>query len=502
MFQVGSDQTEVVEYKLTDEANEELDRAQVALYRALLQRALGLDAAPVILRFSPRLEETRLDRGESDVLVEQRLVPLLQEMAEWEAEPLRAPATHRRDLCSGCPVRLRCGRAYADALDCRDDPPAGGTRHSLTAEGRLVLGVVPEFASAVAVEPDPEGEAEGRLLRDRCLALLRKLGVSATATKPPRVGPRLVSVDVYARGQVKRLDQAASDVIHSLESEFEMRTTYERPAGTRRFTAERSHPRTVQLRRLLRQRTTWLRERAGRFVVGEGLDGTVEVGDLASPASCHLVVGGMTGSGKSVFLRAMLASLTAFHAPTALRFTLVDPKRVSFGQIVARGLSDYLTGPVCHEVSEALRQLDGLVDEMERRYLLLERGNAEDIDSLNEEASDEARLAHHVVVIDEFAELMVNRAMRQQFVDAVQRLGAKARAAGIHLVLATQRPDAKVVPGIVKANMTGRVALRVQSTTNSRIILDQGGAESLLGNGDLLADLGRGIVRAQTPYVP
>jgi S-DNA-T family DNA segregation ATPase FtsK/SpoIIIE len=102
-------------------------------------------------------------------------------------------------------------------------------------------------------------------------------------------------------------------------------------------------------------------------------------------------------------------------------------------------------------------------------------------------------------VVDEFQDLLADKATRQAFLDGVKRLGAKARAAGIHLVCATQRPDKSTVPGEIKANLNGRIALRVQAQVNSRIILDRGGAELLLGKGDLLADLGHGVVRAQAP---
>jgi S-DNA-T family DNA segregation ATPase FtsK/SpoIIIE len=104
-----------------------------------------------------------------------------------------------------------------------------------------------------------------------------------------------------------------------------------------------------------------------------------------------------------------------------------------------------------------------------------------------------------VVLVDEFQDLVAARATRDRFVDIVQRLGSKARASGIHLVLATQRPTRENVPGGIKANLPGRIALKVASALESRIILDEAGAESLLGKGDLLADLGQGRVRAQAP---
>jgi S-DNA-T family DNA segregation ATPase FtsK/SpoIIIE len=136
---------------------------------------------------------------------------------------------------------------------------------------------------------------------------------------------------------------------------------------------------------------------------------------------------------------------------------------------------------------------------MEARYTLFEKARVQDVHDYNEGAWEP--LPRRVVVVDEFADLLVDKSTTQAFLDAVKRLGAKARAAGIHLVCATQRPDRTAVPGAIKANLGGKIALKVQAQVNSRIILDQAGAEHLLGRGDLLADLGHGVVRAQAPLV-
>lgn len=145
--------------------------------------------------------------------------------------------------------------------------------------------------------------------------------------------------------------------------------------------------------------------------------------------------------------------------------------------------------------------LEPLIDSMEERYELFQAAQVTDIGEFNEQADATDRLERRLVVIDEFQDLITDKATTQAFFAAVRRLGAKARAAGIHIVLATQRPDKDVVPPIVKANLGGKIALQVASKTNSRIILDEGGAEHLLGKGDLLANLGRGLVRAQAPLL-
>ena len=129
---------EVIEYKLTDEANDDTDRAQVALYRELLRVADGVKATPVILRFSPTLRETTLTADSADAMVERVLLPLLDNMVTWAAEPESVPATHRRDLCSACPVARECAETYPERLGVRDDPPAPWSwRHHHSGRGAL-----------------------------------------------------------------------------------------------------------------------------------------------------------------------------------------------------------------------------------------------------------------------------------------------------------------------------------------------------------------------------
>jgi S-DNA-T family DNA segregation ATPase FtsK/SpoIIIE len=488
----ASGAVDVVEYKLTDEANQELDQAQVALYRRLLRACLDVDAEPVILRFNPGLIVTRLSPSAADALLERTLLPLVARMRGWAADPGTAPATTRHDLCGACPVRAECAAVYRDHLDPRDLPPAGAARPRPAPEGHLA----PPAADAeppLAPAADAEGHAEAEELEKLIVAELRRLGIMISVARRT-VGPRLLRVEVLvSRARVAQLDALAKDVEHHLA---ERDVHYERDGAKRLFVAARKAPRPVDLAALLARKAPYLRARPGRFLLGEGIDGEVIAGDLSDGSSCHLLVAGQTGSGKSVLLRALVASLAHYHPPAAIRFTLVDPKRVTFGAF-AQALAAHLEGPVCYDAEALLPELDDLVAEMEQRYQRFERAKVQDIDDYNEIAREP--LARRVIVVDEFQDLLSDKATRQGFLDGVKRLGAKARAAGIHLVCATQRPDKNTVPGEIKANLNGRIALRVQQAANSRIILDQGGAERLLGKGDLLADLGHGVVRAQAP---
>ncbi|HVK63579.1 MAG TPA: FtsK/SpoIIIE domain-containing protein [Polyangium sp.] len=485
------DTVDVVEYKLTDETNQELDQAQVALYRYLLRCAFELDAEPLLLRFKPGLIETKLSPVAADGIVERTLLPLLGRMVSWSEHPETTPATSRRDLCPACPVRPACVETYRDTLEPRDQPPAGAARPMPDPAGRITLSLPREPMGTLP--DDPDGMTEAEALAAQIVAHLKRQGVIASLGRKT-VGPRLLRIEVTSpRQRVAQLDRAAQDVEHHLAGS---NVRFEREEARRYFTAPRKVPRKVVLEMLLARKAAFLRERPGRFVLGEGLDGEVIAGDLADGSSCHLLVAGQTGSGKSVLLRALVVGLCHFHPPAALRFTLVDPKRVTFGGLAA-GIGAHLAGPIVYDVEVLLAELDALVAEMEERYTLFEHRKVQSIDDYNDVAP--APLPRRVVVVDEFQDLVASRATRQPFLDAVKRLGAMARAAGIHLVLATQRPDRMTVPGEIKANLGGRVALRVQEVINSRIILDQGGAEELLGKGDFYADLGHGLVRGQAP---
>lgn len=482
---------EVVEYKLTDEANQELDQAQVALYRWLSRRALDLDADPLILRFKPGLVETKLSPVAADGIVERTVLPWIEKMVNWSEHPEMAPPTSRRDLCPTCPMRQACVETYRDTLDPRDLPPAGAARPIPDPDGRLIS--LPPREPVDAMPTDSEGKAEADSIAAQIVAQLKRQGVIVGIGRKT-VGPRLVRIEVTSpRQRVAQLDRAADDVEHHLAGHG---VRFEREAARRWFSAPRKTPRRVELEALLARRAAFLRERPGRFVLGEGLDGEVIAGDLADGSSCHLLVAGQTGSGKSVLLRALTLGLCHFHPPSAIRFLLVDPKRVTFGGIAA-GMGAHLDGPILYDVEALLPELEALVAEMEERYALFESRNVQNIDDYNE--MTKAPLPRRVVVVDEFQDLITSRASRQPFLNAVKRLGSMARAAGIHLVFATQRPDRTTVPGEIKANLGGRIALRVQEVVNSRIILDQAGAEELLGKGDFYADLGHGLVRGQAP---
>ncbi|HEU5059524.1 MAG TPA: FtsK/SpoIIIE domain-containing protein, partial [Kofleriaceae bacterium] len=405
---------------------------------------------------------------------------------------------------AACPVRADCIETYPERLAPRDEPPAGATRPRPDPTGDLYEPPVTGRPAAPAPARGPTAidraaAAAAEKTRRLILDILKKQGVSHPTAPPPVVGARLVQIEVsVSRGSVAALERAAADVEHRLAADHGLTAHFSKKGALRVFTVPRAAPRPVHLSDLLAARADYLAARPGRFVVGEAADGSPLTGDLSDPSCCHLLIGGVTGSGKSVLLRAIAASLVHFQSPSAINLTLIDPKRISFGRLAA-GLAAHLHRPLVHSTDEAVPILAELVDEMELRYDLFDGARVQDIDEYNETQSPAERLVRRVVIIDEFQDLITQRPTRDAFLDAVQRLGAKARAAGIHLILSTQRPTRDAVPTSIKANLPGKIALKVTSAGESRIILDARGAEDLLGKGDLLADLGHSPVRAQAP---
>lgn len=193
----------------------------------------------------------------------------------------------------------------------------------------------------------------------------------------------------------------------------------------------------------------------------------------------HLLVAGSTGSGKSVFLNVAILSILSKLTSSECKVALVDPKRVEFG--LYRDVP-HLFAPIASEVDDIDKLLIKLIEEMDVRYDELRRVDVKSIGAYNKQ--EEKKLPYIVVVIDELADLMMISG--KGLSDKITRLAQLARAAGIHMIMATQRPVVEIMTGLIKANMPARVAFRVESKQDSRIILDEGGAEMLVGKGEML----------------
>lgn len=254
------------------------------------------------------------------------------------------------------------------------------------------------------------------------------------------------------------------------------------------------HRDTVSLRELID--SDEYRKAKGKltFAVGKDIEGNIIIGDIAKMP--HMLVAGTTGSGKSVFTNSIILSILYHASPDEVKLILIDPKKVEFP---IYNKIPHLLIPVVTEPLKAAGALGWAVNEMNKRYLMFEANNVKNLQEFNDmvleerskpvEEQDEIRakidlLPQIVIVVDEFADLMM--AARSEVEDSVLRLAQLARAAGIHMIIATQSPRADVLTGLIKSNIPSRVSLSVSSNVDSRVILDESGAEKLLGNGDLL----------------
>ena len=235
------------------------------------------------------------------------------------------------------------------------------------------------------------------------------------------------------------------------------------------------------------------------FPVGKNIEGRIITGDISKMP--HLLIAGTTGSGKSVFTNSIIMSILYNASPDEVKLILVDPKQVEFP--IYNGIPHLLI-PVVTEARKAAGALGWAVTEMMKRYKLFSDNGVRDIGDYNEFVKDKegmAPLPKIVIVVDELADLMM--AAPKEVEESICRIAQLARAAGMHLIIATQSPRVDIVTGLIKANIPSRVALKVSNQMDSRVILDEGGAEKLLGNGDLLyKPVGVGKpVRIQGSYV-
>ena len=239
------------------------------------------------------------------------------------------------------------------------------------------------------------------------------------------------------------------------------------------------------------------------YVIGCDTNGKIRVGDLTQGP--HTLIAGSTGAGKSVFVNGIIASILATRHPTHVRFVMIDPKRVEYAQYQNLG---HLLHPIVDEIPHAIRILHGLCEIMEERYKFLSKAGFQSVEqwnaakcpnlhSITNEQLKE-RIYPIIVFIDEYADLVMQD---KNAAALVTRLGQKARAAGIHLVLCTQHPLAKIISTAITTNFPTRVAFQVQTASASRVILDTGGAENLLRKGDMIYQDPTESFRAQGPFV-
>jgi len=461
----------VVEYKL-GLTSPEADLCQACLYYEMLRASAEDKTAGslAMLRFLPQLKETFYPAKDL-VGCRDWLIQLIGSIAGVAARPpaYGAPRTGEPPVDTERKIDRNIDIDNEEQKTAGEQGDGQAKSHQL---GRHLLRVLEEFGSPAVIEGEPfagptfvryvlqpmKGVTAHRILRQN-LDLQVRLRLDAAPMIHVHEG-RLV-VDLQRRDRQKVLFSSIRDQLPALSGNG-----------------------------------------CAKVPVGVTLEGKLHFADLSNPVNSHILVAGTAGSGKSEWLRSAIAGLLLTNTPETLRLVLIDPKRNAFSDLKDSPFllsENSIVYPPEHSVTDVLRIL---IDEMERRYQDFEKHGADDLGRYILKTGDRSK-PRIVCVCDEYADLVTaNRAVRREIESSISRLGAKARAAGIHLILATQRPSREVIVGVLRANMSCKVGLRTQSSIESRIILEDSGTEKLLGNGDLLfCDIGK-PVRLQSPYLP
>jgi len=460
------------------------------LFSLMLVTGLPLSGIPGRIRRGVPPEKVR-------EMVKEKMVP--REAWEEGAPPRPAPAEPAKPV----PPRVVPPR------------PAAEEAHPARAEGKKF--VLPPLDLLEA----PVGAAEGideETLHGNARALLSKLaehGIDGQITEI-RTGPLITMYEFRPAPGIKanRVSAMADDLALAMRCES-VRVVPNIPGkGVMGFEIPNARRSPIVLRELLGCPAYAAAGPTLTLAMGKDIFGDPVVRDLAKMP--HLLIAGATGSGKSVALHTMILSILFRATPEEVRLILVDPKMLELS--LYDGIP-HLYHPVVTQPRDAAQVLKWAVGEMRGRYQLMMENGVRHIDAFNQfvekrrrgsgrakgngEGDDLSKLPYIVIVIDELADLMMTTAARREVEDFITQLTQMARAAGIHLVFATQRPSVDVLTGVIKANFPSRVSFKVTSQFDSRTILDQSGAETLLGFGDMLflqPGVG-GIVRVHGPYV-
>lgn len=369
--------------------------------------------------------------------------------------------------------------------------------------GRVRGGVFPPPLELIGPETDESDIITQEMARpwgERIIDTLAQFGIKAELAEV-LIGPTVIQFRIQPHPGVKvsqiialSNDMALSLAVASLRVEAPI-------PGKPYVGIEIPNPkrRGITLRSILEDESFTDTDRVLPLPMGVTINGeSLVVGLEEMP---HMLVAGTTGSGKSVFINCCIVGLCSKLTPDELRMILVDPKQVEMA--IYEKLPHLLTPPVI-DTKKAVHVLGWAVREMERRYSMCRTAKVRSIASYNEVALPKDRMPHIVIILDEFADLMMTGKKDSNDVeDYIVRIAQMARAVGIHLILATQRPSAQVVTGLIKANVPGRVAFTLAQMMDSRIILDTPGAEKLLGRGDMLFSYTKTPkpLRIQSPWI-
>jgi S-DNA-T family DNA segregation ATPase FtsK/SpoIIIE len=520
----------VVEYKTYQSPDPSAQLAQVALYGYMLRARIGVPINSAVYSVLPDWQELTFTWDELENTVHQLIPYKLQHMRQWVVwQPGKAdppPSTAQPHLCDICPQRTKCQTLFTQVsgaqLGNHDQiskaPKSPSPKHQNPtkiikqpkAPVDVLIAQAEEPASSdnlqsSSSEPKvtlPTSEIlDPEQIACQLVATLQSFGIEVT-----HVGSVLAPAFI----RVKLKPSLGVKVNAILKSSNDLRVQLGLMAAP--LIAPQAGYVSVDLPRGDRQSAyfdQYLKpqrlpiETATRIAIGVDLDGKLIEADLSDPNTCHFLVGGTTGSGKSEFLRSLLLSLLIRQSPDQLRIALVDPKRVTFPEFETM---EWLLGSIVKDSESAVELMEQLVGEMESRYQRFEQTRCNDLGAYNQRMHQQGgkRLPRIVCIFDEYADFMAEKEIAKALELSIKRLGAMARAAGIHLIIATQRPEARIVTPVIRSNLPGRVALRTASEADSMIILGskQGEAAYLLGKGDLLYLAGAQLLRLQSLFVP
>lgn len=365
---------------------------------------------------------------------------------------------------------------------------------------------VKSAAPDVALPPSPSAlpvqkKLCVRSLEKRYAALLAALGEFNVKVERPRgetpyrEGPAFIEFSVFPSYgvSVSRIESQ----LQNLKLRLKLSSEAEIGCSTHKGNVILTVPKDDEERYFVDAEDLWARwERpvsGFKIPIGEDVSGDIVELDLSDSNSPHLLIAGVTGSGKSEALLTILHGAARFYSPEELRFRLIDPKQTELTTLAAL---PHTEGEIGMFGEDAIAMLEQAVEEMECRYSIF-REAGQNIRNISEYQAASGQMARWLIVLDEYADLTSDDNERKQVEKCLQRLSQKARAAGIHVIVSTQKPVVQVINTVVKGNLPGKIALRVNTAMESRVILDETGAEKLVGKGDALIRCGNGILRTQ-----
>ncbi|MCG6136052.1 MAG: PD-(D/E)XK nuclease family protein [Nostoc sp. LLA-1] len=475
VFNFAKNRLCMVEFKTYQSVDPSAQLAQVALYSYMLwhQKKVPVDSA--VYCVLPEFKEYHYSWEQLEDTVHQLIPHKLLQMQQWlnweTPQPNPPPSTTQSHLCEICSQQKKCQTFFTPPFK----DPTGETNGGDDP-------IIDEFVNADAI---------GKEL----VTTLQSFGVGVDY-QGAAVGPAFIRVKLKPHMGVK------VNAITKLSADLQVQLSLEKPP----LIAPQAGYVSIDLPHPNRQVASFEKYIQPEFLpptvpvkiaMGVSIEGKLLEADLSDPNTCHFLVGGTTGSGKSEFLRSLLLSLLYRYAPQHLKIALVDPKRVTFPEFEQM---PWLYSPVVKDSDRAVELMEELVVEMESRYQKFEKARCADLSAYNQRSS--VPLPRIVCIFDEYADFMAEKEIRKVLELSIKRLGAMARAAGIHLIIATQRPEAGIVTPIIRSNLPGRVALRTASEADSKIVL--GGTDTsaayLLGKGDLLYQMGAQTHRLQSLF--